>query len=148
MRLGRGLVVTAVVVGLVVLLLCGRWIAGMISELLWYRSLNLEMVYWTKFRATVAVRGTVALLVWVAIYANLTVVTRSLGAIRLRRRYANIEIAERLPRVYIVSVISAVALFSAWWLSAEVANPLPILASFSPERWGLADPVFGRDAAF
>ncbi|HUE96878.1 MAG TPA: UPF0182 family protein, partial [Longimicrobiaceae bacterium] len=64
------------------------------------------------------------------------------------RRYANIEIAERLPQTYVVTAVGLVSIFSAWWLSAGVADPLPVLAAIDPAPWGLADPVFGRDVSF
>ncbi|MEX2571363.1 MAG: UPF0182 family protein [Gemmatimonadota bacterium] len=148
MTFGRRATLSAVVVAFLLLLLGGRLVAGFLADLLWYRSIDLESVFWTRWRAALVVRGVVAAVVAVTVFVNLWFVTRSLGAIRVRRRYANIEIAERLPQVYVLSAISLVALFSAWWLSAGVADPLPVLAAIRPELWGLADPVFQLDAAF
>lgn len=148
MKLGRRAVLTALAVGLLLLLIGGRAIASFLAELLWYRSTGFENVFWTHWRAAIAVRGTVAIFVAVVVYANLWVITRSLGAIRLRRRYGNIEIAERLPRTYLLAALSLVSVFSAWWLSAGVSDPLPALASLDPVRWNLADPIFGYDVAF
>jgi uncharacterized protein len=148
MRLGRRATFTAVILGLLFVLVGGRMLAGLVAELLWYRSVQLENVFWVEWRATVLVRGAVALVVAAAVLGNLWVVTRSLGAIRVRRRYGNIEIAERLPQAYVLSALAVVAAFSAWWLSAGAADPLPFLAALAPETWGLSDPIFGRDAAF
>ncbi|MEX2583493.1 MAG: UPF0182 family protein [Gemmatimonadota bacterium] len=148
MKFGRRATLTAGLIAFLLLLVGGRAVAGFVTEFMWYRSVALEEVFWTRWRAALVVRGLVALVVAIAVFVNLWFVTRSLGAIRVRRRYANIEIAERLPQVYVVGAISFVSLFSAWWLSAGIGNPIEILAAFGPERWGLTDPVFGLDAAF
>lgn len=148
MRYGRRTTITIVVVALLLLLVGGKAIAGFGAELLWYRSIGFEDVFWTRWRASLLIRGTVAILVAATVFVNLWFVTRSLGAIRVRRRYANIEIAERLPQVYVISAISIISLFSAWWLSAGIGDPLAVLAALRPELWNLPDPVFGRDAAF
>ena len=148
MKFGRRAIISGVIVGLLLLLVGGRAIAGFLVELYWYRSLQLENVFWTHWRAALLVRGTAALLTALAVFANLWFVARSLGTIRVRRRYANIEIAERLPQMYVVGALGILSLFSAWWLSSGLADPLPILAALNPDSFGLADPVFGRDASF
>lgn len=148
MRPRRRVLAAAVVVALLLLLVGGRAIAGFVSDLLWFRSVGYEEVFWTRWRATVLVRGVLALFVAAVVFANLLVVTRSLGTIRVRRRYANIEIAERLPQTYVMGAATLISLFSAWWLSAGMSDPLPVLAALNPDRWGIADPAFGLDAAF
>ena len=131
-----------------VLLIGGRMAAEFVVELLWYRSLALEEVFWTRWRAAAAVRVAGILVIGAFVFANLWVVARSLGSLRLRRRYGNIEIAERLPQSYIVGTVLAVSLFSAWWLSAAMPDPLTTLAAIRHVGWGVADPLFGRDASF
>jgi uncharacterized membrane protein (UPF0182 family) len=148
LRLGRGATVTAAILAFVVLLIAGGAGAGFLSELLWYRSVQMEDVFWTHWRANLIVRGAAAMLIMGVVFLNLWIVTRSLGAIRVRRRYGNIEIAERLPQAYLFAAITAISLFSAWWLSGGLADPLPILAALNPVQWGLRDPAFGFDTAF
>ncbi len=120
----------------------------MIADLLWYRSIGHGSVFWTTLRASLIVRGLAGLVIGGVVFGNLMVVSRSLGAIRLRRRYANIEIAERLPRAYILSGAAGIALFSAWWLSAAVGDAISVIAALHPEPFGVADPIFGRDASY
>jgi uncharacterized protein len=148
MKFGRRAVITVAVLAFLLLLVGGRAVASFLAELLWYRSTGYENVFWTHWRAALLVRGAIALAVAVAVYLNLWVVMKSLGAIRLRRRYGNIEIAERLPRGYLLTALAIVALFSAWWLSAGVADPLPALAAINPVQWNVTDPLFGLDVAF
>jgi uncharacterized protein len=133
---------------ILLLLIGGRIAAEFFVELFWYRALDHERVFWTLWGAGLAVRAAVALPVGLFVFANLWLVSRSLGAIRVRRRYGNIEIAERLPQSYIYTAITLVALFSAWWLSTAVSDPVSILAALRAESWGLPEPVHGRDASF
>lgn len=126
----------------------GRMATGVWVELLWYRSLDLEGLFWTRWGAAAGVRVVVGLAVGAFVFANLWVVSRSLGTIRVRRRYANIEIAERLPQGYLVLAVGALSLFSAWWISAAVRDPLSVVAALRSEGWGATDPVFGHDLSF
>ena len=70
MRLGRPALLAAIVAGLLLLLVGGGALAGLIADLLWYRSLDFENVFWRRFRATIAVRGTVALFVALFVVYN------------------------------------------------------------------------------
>src|SRR5690606_9340529 len=91
----RGIMLAAAAAAPLILLLVGGALASFLSELSWYRSLGLDDVFWTRWRGAVIVRGTATVLILSVIAINLMIVTRSLGAIRVRRRYGNIEIAER-----------------------------------------------------
>jgi uncharacterized protein len=148
MRVGRRAILVAAVLAILLVLIAGGAIAGFVAEIYWYRSVDLESVFWRRWRAALLVRGTLGMVVALAVFLNLWIVSRALGAIRVRRRYGNIEIAERLPQTYVFAAITAISIFSGWWLSAGLADPLPVLAAFGPVQWGLADPIFGRDAAF
>lgn len=148
MSAGRRALIPGAVLVVLLLLVAGRVVSGTVSELFWYRSLGRDAVFWTQLRAGVLVRGTLALLIGAMVYGNLMVVARSLSGIRLRRRYGNIEIAERLPRAYVVTAAAGVALFSAYWLSAAAGDSISVLAALDPEPFGVTDPIFGRDAAY
>lgn len=137
-----------VLAGLILLLVGGRMLMEVWVELLWYRSLELERVFWTRWSATLAVRTGVGLILAGFVFVNLWVVSRSLGTIRVRRRYANIEIAERLPQSYLVGALLLVSVFSAWWISAAIGDPLAAVAALRRVEWGAVDPVFGRDISF
>lgn len=144
----RSRITVAAFVALVLLLVGGRLLAEVVEDLLWYQSLGLERVFWVQWSAAVGVRSILGLLFAATVYVNLAIVTRTLGAIRVRRRVANIEIAEQLPQPYIVLALLGIAGLSGWWLSAGIAQPLTILAAFRHHAWGLTDPFFGLDASF
>jgi uncharacterized protein len=138
----------AIAAAILVLLVGGRAAAVFVTELFWYRSLGLEEVFWIRWRAGLLLRLSVALVAGAVVFANLWWVTRTLGTIRIRRRYGNLEIAERLPTGYIAAAVGAVALLSAWWISAGAGNPLDVLAFLRSERWGISEPIFGNDLSF
>jgi uncharacterized membrane protein (UPF0182 family) len=133
---------------LLVLLVAGRLVADVVVDLLWYRSLQLEQIFWTRWNAAVAVRAVAGVIIAGVVFWNLRIVARSFGNIRVRRRYANIEIAERVPQSYVISALLAASLLSAWWLSGAMGDPVAVLAFFRAPLWGIQDPVFGRDLSF
>ena len=133
---------------LVLFLVGGRLTAEFVEDLLWYQALQIERVFWARWLAAALVRVALGLLFAAIVFINLTVVTRTLGTIRVRRRVANIEIAEQLPQPYIVATLLGIAGLSGWWLSAGVADPVSVLAAFRHESWGLRDPFFGLDVSF
>jgi uncharacterized membrane protein (UPF0182 family) len=145
-RRRRNLVAAAAI--FLLLLILGRWAADILVDVLWFRSLGIEAVFWTQWAAALTVRAALGLAIGAFVFANLWAVSKSLGAIRVRRRYANIEIAERLPRTYVIAAVASLAAFSGWWLSAAGPDPLDALAAIRNPGWGVDDPQFGRDVGF
>jgi uncharacterized membrane protein (UPF0182 family) len=148
MRTGARKLAFGLIAAVLLLLVSGRAAAEFLVELWWYRALDHEAVFWTRWNAALLVRGLAALVVALFVAANLWIVARTLGTIRVRRRYANIEIAEQVPQRYIVGTVLIAALFSAWWISSGVGDAVGALAALRAAPWGAADPVFGRDLAF
>lgn len=144
---GRVLVIGGIVL-LLVLLLGGRILAEFLVDLLWYQSVGMEQVFWFRWGAGLGVHLIAALTIGAFVFANLWHTSRSLGTIRVRRRYGNIEIAERLPQSYIVGALLFLSALSAWWLSGGIGDAIEILAALNPTQWGVADPIFDRDLAF
>jgi uncharacterized protein len=136
------------VVAVFAVLLAGRFITEFVADLLWFSTLGYADVFWTRWQAGAMLRGVVALAAGLFVFANLWIVSRTLGTIRVRRRYANIEIAEKLPQSYIVGTLLLVSLISAWWVSAGAGDGIALLAALRPESWGIVDPIFSRDLSF
>jgi uncharacterized membrane protein (UPF0182 family) len=140
--LGLGILVTLILAGAA---------AGIYTESLWYGSLGYGSVYWTRIRVAVLVQGAAAAIAAALVFANLLVVSRHAGAVRVRRRFGNIEIAEQIPRRFVLTGIVVIAVAAGWWLAAMQFGggaSLGVYAWLQSVPWGLADPVFGRDAAF
>jgi uncharacterized protein len=140
--------IIATVVAVLAVLIGGRIAAEFVVDLLWFESLGYTDVFWTRRAIAVAVRLGLGLIVGAFVFFNLWVVSRTLGSIRVRRRYGNIEIAERLPQSYVYGTVFALSLLSAWWISAGIGDPVGVWAALRPESWGLTDPVHGRDVSF
>src|SRR5512138_2588147 len=107
-RPGRVLVIAAVAV--VALLVFGDALVGLYTDALWYASLGYGAVYWTRLGIAVVVRAAVGALGAALVLLNLWFVARQLGPVHLRRRYGNLEIAERVPRGYLLAGIVLAAL--------------------------------------
>lgn len=136
------------IVAVLAVLIGGRIAAEFLVDLLWFQSIGYADVFWTRWTAGMLLRLAGGVIAGGFVFLNLWIISRTLGTIRVRRRYANIEIAERLPRIYIVGALLGISFLSAWWLSAGLGDPVAALAALRPEAWGAADPVFGRDLSF
>lgn len=151
MRRRAGRILLAVVVGGLLVLVLGRGAAGFYTDILWYDALGYLSTYWTRFRLGLAVRGVAALVAGLLVLINLWWVTRYMGPVRVRRRYGNIEIAEHIPRKYVMAAAVAVAGLGGWWLAELQFGDAAVLALVSWLRhvsWGVSDPLFGRDVGF
>lgn len=122
------------IAALAALLLLGRLAAGAYAEFQWYAAVDALAVWRLRLRTLVAMRG-VAFVGWsVFFFLNFYAVRRSVAAVRIPRRMANLEIGEDLPGRYLdyAAVVLAVAVGAlfAWshtdWMRTALAwNGLP-----------------------
>jgi uncharacterized membrane protein (UPF0182 family) len=135
----------------VVLLIIGRVAVGFYTDILWYRGVGYLSTYWTRFTLGLTVRTIASLAGGAVVFLNLWWVARHLGPVRVRRRYGNLEIAEQIPRKYVLGIIVVVAVLGGWWLAELHFHDQAVfdVASWVERvRWGTADPLFGRDVSF
>jgi uncharacterized protein len=141
----------AIVAGILLLGILTRVAVGFYTDILWYGEVGYLDTYWRRLWMGLGVRGAAAVLGAIVLFLNLWFVTRHLGPIRVRRRYANIEIAEHIPRRHITAIVAIVAVLGGWWLAEFQFGStavLGVMAWLQQTTWGLADPLFGRDVAF
>lgn len=145
LRRGRTLLVALGVLALGVLL--SRTAVGLYVEALWYGAVGYEGVFWKNFRWVWGVRAGMALLVGGALFVNLRIVARSLGTLQIRRRFGNLEIAERLPERYIVWGVAGLSALLGLWFGASVPEGVArsALLWVNAGEWGTVDPFLGRD---
>jgi uncharacterized protein len=146
---GRNVAIAAVVV--LLLLIFGRSAAVFYTDLLWYDAVGQSGVFWKRLIAGAAVRLVMGAIGAVIILVNLWYVLRQLGPVHLRRRYGNLEIAEQVPRSYLVGGAVIVAVLAGWWLATLQFGgnvPVAMLAWLRRESWGVTDPLFGHDVSF
>lgn len=151
MRAGRARGLIAAAVGLALVLLLGRSAAVFYTDLLWFDAVGQGGVFWKRLWTSAGVRLVTGAVAAAIILANVGYVLRQLGPVHLRRRYGNLEIAEQVPRRYLVAAAIAAAVLAGWWLSSLQFGgyiPVAVLAWLRHESWGVSDPLFGRDMAF
>lgn len=127
-------------------------LAGFYIDIMWFREIGLSSVFWTRFWARAILAVIFGAVFFILLYANLLIVRR------FRPRYRVFspeeEIVERYRTAfepYARWVLPGIALLFAAFAAAGVASQWE-----SYQLWrvsgdismGIADPVFGRDAAF
>lgn len=148
-RPARSLLIIAAV--LLLLVVGGRAAVELYTDALWYGSVGYLSVFWTRLGAAAVVRVVSSALAATVVLLNLWIVFRHLGPIHVRRRYGNLEIAEQIPRRYLIGAMALVAVLAGWWLSSLQFGggaSLATLAWIRQVGWGVTDPVFGRDLSF
>ncbi len=148
-RPGRPLLVAGAT--LVLLLLGGRTAVELYTDALWFQELGYLSIFWTRLAAAAGVRIAAGGVAAAVVMANLWIVAQRLGPIHLRRTYGNIEIAEQVPRAYVLGGCLAAAVLAGWWFSGLFfggEDAIRVLAWVRQAGWGVADPLFGRDLSF
>ncbi len=145
-----GRLVVAVVVALGILIAFGRLFASAYVEVLWQNQAGYADVFWRRVAWEWGVRALAGVLVGVLMFTNLKLAARTLGGIHIRRRFANIEIAERVPgRVVWWAIFVAAALLGLWFGAAVPANlGIQALVLLKAGSWGVVEPVLGHDVSF
>jgi uncharacterized protein len=144
-------ILVGAVIAVIVLLVGIRLVVGFYTDILWYGEVGYLNTFWTRFWLGIGVRGVAALVGGAIVFLNLWLVVRRLGPVRVRRRYANIEIAEQVPRRYIMAIAVSIAVLGGWWLASLQYDDAAVLGAVSWLRrvqWGITDPLHGRDIAF
>jgi len=120
---------------------------GIYVDALWFREVGYSAVFWKDLAWVWGIRAGLGLVVAVALYLNLSAVARSLGTLQIRRRFGNIEIAERLPGHYISWGVAALSIFLGLWFGASVPDGVARSALLwaSAPAWGVTDPFLGKD---
>lgn len=148
-RVGRIALIGAIAV--LVLLVLGRAAVGFYTDILWYQGLGFLSTYWKRLTLGLVVRAVAGGIGAGLVFLNLWWAARHLGPVRVRRRYGNIEIAEKVPRKYVIGIAVIVAVLGGWWLAGLQFNDSAVLAVagwVENVAWDVADPLFGRDVGF
>ncbi|MGE0160662.1 MAG: UPF0182 family protein [Gemmatimonadales bacterium] len=145
-----GRLVVAVLVMLGLALVCGRAFAAAYVEILWQAGAGYSGVFWKRMLWEWGIRAAAAVVVGVLVLVNLRIASTTLGAIQIRRRFANIEISERIPRHLVWAGITVAAALLGLWFGAAVPPNIGIqaLLFLSAAPWGVVDPVLGHDLGF
>ena len=147
-RGGRVLLVAIVVAA--ALLLVAREAIDMYVEVRWFGANGYLDVFWTRTLSNWGVRLLVMLATGALVYANMRLFAVAVRAFRIRRRFANLEISERIPAVWISRGAIALSVLAALWFGAVVPPEagLALLLLLRAPAWGIVDPVLGHDLSF
>jgi len=142
--------VVAVLVVVGMLLVFGRAFAAAYVEVLWQSQAGYAGVFWKRMLWEWGIRAAAALVVGILVLVNLRIASTTLGTIQIRRRFANIEISERIPRPLVWTGIAIAAALLGLWFGAAVPPNVGIQALLysSAAPWGVADPILGHDLGF
>jgi uncharacterized membrane protein (UPF0182 family) len=130
------------------LLVGGRAASAVYADYTWYSAMGATPLWNERALDLVLIYGIGSLVAVVLGFVNLSVVARSIGALTLPRRLANVEFGEAVPRKYldrfalVVSVATAAALtplLPAWTLLAMARLPVAFRET---------DPFFQHDLEF
>src|SRR5690606_32354128 len=109
-----GRLLAAILIGLLAIAVFGRSAAVFYTDALWYQAVDHGGVFWTRTLTIIAVRVLTGAIAAAIILLNVWYVLRQLGPVHLRRRYGNIEIAEQVPRAYLVVGAVIIAVLAGW----------------------------------
>ena len=141
-RLLIGVVIAAAV------LVGGRVLSTVYASYEWYAAMGASQLWSERAGDLLLIYGLGFALAVLLAFVNLSALGRSIGALTLPRRLANVEFGEAVPRKYLdrFAFIISVA------IAATVTPALPRWTSLSLARLGVSfresDPYFNHDLAF
>lgn len=117
---------------------------GLYTDLLWFKHLNFESVYWTTFWAHWGV-GLIVAVPFAILFGANALLARWLSIRTVLFFSDETLVAQR----FIVWAIWGVSLLLAWLVGvAAASNWLLFLRYFNQHPFGLLDPIFNMDASF
>jgi uncharacterized membrane protein (UPF0182 family) len=148
LRGGRLLI--AAVLAIAMLVALGRLATTIYVEVLWHAQVGYADVFWRRARWEWGLRIGAGVAVGVLVFLNLHIVSKTLGAIQIKRRFGNLEISEQLPRSYVMWGMGGMSVLLAFWFGAAVPrnSGLQLLLLLNTSPWGIQDPVLQNDVGF
>jgi hypothetical protein len=140
----------ALILALVVVMVASRAATSLYVDVLWYRQLGYLPIFVRELTWVWGLRLGVMAAVTLVLFLNLRVVAGSVGTLQIKRRFGNLEIAERLPSRYILGGILLFSLLLGAWLAASIPAHVGRSALFQAAAapWGDRDPFLGLDLSF
>ena len=149
-RLRRGRLAILLLLGFAVLLGLSRVATQFYVDVLWHRQTGYLPVFLRSLAWVWGLRAIMTLLVSVLLYLNLRVVASRLGALHIRRKFGNLEIAEQVPKQWITGAVVGFSVLMGLWFGGVVPEGVSrsVLLWLSAGEWGMVDPYLGRDLSY
>ena len=134
--------------GIAVVLIAGRALASSYVDHLWHEAVGGGALWRTRtFYTTVVVVGS-AVLSGAVIFLNLYAVRRSIAALVLPRRVANLEIGEEVPAPYLMAAVIGLSVLFGVLLRMSGRTWQAFALAIHGVPFGEADPYFHADLGF
>ncbi len=145
-----GRILLASVAAAAALLLLAREAVDLYVEVVWFEANGYRDVFWTRALSDWGVRILVALATGAMVWANVRLLAIPVRALRIRRRFANLEISEKVPDAWISRGALALSALAALWFGSAVPSEagMALLLLLRAPAWGASDPVLGHDLSF
>ncbi len=136
--------------GLLFVLLLGRWGVALYVDLLWFSGQSLADVFLTQLLWEWGARAVVGSATVVLAWLNLRVVAQTFAGLQLRRRFGDLVIQEQVPGSYVRWGTLLGCLFVGFWFATTLPDGTGLRAMLllNAEPWGMVDPILGRDFGF
>ena len=142
----RWLVVGAVTVATA--LLVGRAVSGLVVDHAWFEAMGATSVWWERIVDSMLLQGTAFVAGTVFAFVNLYAVRRTILAVAVPSRVANIEFAAMVPsrRLLIITVLLAALIGLA--LAAPLTNWTDVALARHGVPFGESEGILERDLGF
>ncbi len=127
------------------LLLAGRTVTALMVDHAWYRAMGVPALFWEQLSNTLLLQGGAWLAGTLFAFANLHAVRRTIAAVAVPSRVANVEFTAMVPGRRLFSLTVMLSLIVGAVLAWPLDNWEALLMARHGERFGEIEGIFDRD---
>ena len=142
----RWLIVGAVTVAIA--LLAGRAVSGLVVDHAWFEAMGATSVWWERVVDQMLLQGTAFVIGTVFAFANLYAVRRTILAVAVPSRVANIEFAAMVPSRRLLIITALLAALIGLALAAPLTNWTDVALARHGVPFGESEGILERDLGF
>lgn len=138
----------AILASCAVLLLVGRAVTTLVVDHAWFESLGTTALFWEQFVDSLMLRGTLWVTGTLFALANLYAVRRTILAVALPVRVANLEFAAMMPSRRLLSITVLLAVLIGFALSVPYTDWTTVAMARHGIPFGEIEAILDRDLGF
>lgn len=147
MSMRRGWLLTGLLV-LAALLLVGRTVTTLLVDHAWFAAMDVPALFWEQIIDTLVLQGGAWVLGSVFAFANLYAVRRTIAAVAMQSRVANIELTAVVPHRRLLSATIIVAMIVGALLAIPMTNWTDLALVRHGLPFGEIEGILDRDLGF